>query len=349
MSGNRFGGTSRERVLINLTMEKIAGKPCFLRSFISSTNQHMATFPSLNALRVFEAAARHLSFTKAADELCVTQGAVSQQIKGLEEAIGVALFVRDKKQLRLTDQGWRYVLAVREALRIVREATDEIRAPAADGIVAISCLPSFAHKWLGSRLGKFAQAHPDISLRVHSSFDVLDLARDGIDCAIRHGNGGYTDCYSEILLTEELTPMCSRAVAETLRTPADLASAVLLQDYGTDWNEWLEAAGIADLAFTWGAEFLDSSMAIQAAIDGQGVILGHTALAHSDLVSGALVAPFNLRISYDCAHWFVCRSGFETRPEIAAVHDWLKAEAAHFPRVPIRLGRIQAPPKRPFG
>lgn len=309
----------------------------------------MIALPSLNALRVFEAASRHLSFTKAADELCVTQGAVSQQIKGLEESIGVELFVREKNLLRLTDQGWRYALEVREALRIIRDATDEICAPTADGIVTISCLPSFAHKWLGSRLGKFAQAHPDISLRVHSSFDVVDLARDGIDCAIRHGNGGYRDCYSEILLTEELTPMCSRAVASQLRTPADLSTVVLLQDYGTDWHEWLEAAGLADLATIRGAEFLDSSMAIQAAIDGQGVILGHTVLAHEDLVSGALVAPFDLHIPYDCAHWFICRSGFETRPEIAAVHDWLKAEAAHFPRVAIRLGRIQAPPKQPFG
>jgi LysR family transcriptional regulator, glycine cleavage system transcriptional activator len=309
----------------------------------------MPSLPPLKALRVFEAASRHLSFTKAADELCVTQGAVSQQIKVLEAALGVELFVRLNQQLRLTSQGRKYALEVREALRLISDATAGIQPRAEKNAVTISCLPSFAHKWLGSRLGKFSQSCPEISLRVHTSFDVVDLARDGIDCAIRHGNGGYDGCFSEILLTEELTPMCSRTLSTQLKTPADLSSTTLLQDYGTEWSEWIDEAGIDPETLDWGAEFMDTSLAIQAAIDGQGVILGHTVLAHDDLKSGALVAPFDLRTPYDCAHWFVCRDGMENRPEIAAVHDWLKSEAKSFPTTEIRLGRLQSPPTKPFG
>lgn len=309
----------------------------------------MAALPPLKALRVFEAASRHLSFTRAADELCVTQGAVSQQIKLLEQSLGVELFVRLNQQLRLTGQGRKYALEVREALRLIADATAEIKPLDEKKTVTISCLPSFAHKWLASRLGRFSRAHPEISLRVHTGFEVVDLARDGIDCAIRHGNGGYERCFSEILLTEELTPMCARSLADRLKAPGDLAKTELLRDYGTEWSDWFEAAGIGDADMRYGAEFMDSSLAIQAAIDGQGVILGHTVLAHDDLKSGALVAPFDVRIPYDCAHWFVCGIGVEGRPDIATLRDWLKSEALPFPKPAISLGRRPAPPVRPFG
>lgn len=309
----------------------------------------MATLPPLKALRVFEAAARHLSFTKAAGELCVTQGAVSQQVKALEDALEVELFRRRNRELRLTDAGRNYALAVREALRLVSEATAELRRNASAQNLTLSCLPSFAHKWLMPRLGRFIESHPEISLRVHTSFEVVDLRRDGIDCAIRHGPGGYSDAYAEILLTEELTPMCAPAIAAELARPHDLAGQTLLRDFGTEWDEWLQRAGVADLKFRLGPEFLDSSMAMQAAIDGAGIILGHTALARDDLESGRLVAPFETRVSYDCAHWFVCPAGDEMRPQIRALHDWLRQEAAAFPSPPIRLGRLKAPRGQPFG
>jgi LysR family glycine cleavage system transcriptional activator len=309
----------------------------------------MAKMPPLKALRVFEAAARHQSSTKAAEELCVTQGAVSQQIKLLEESLGVELFLRLNQQLRLTSQGRKYALEVREALRLISEATAEIQPRSVSAAVTISCLPSFAHKWLAPRLGRFLQAEPGISLRLHTSFEVVDLFRHGVDCAIRHGSGGYDGCFAEILMTEELAPMCTPQIAAQLTSPEDLAEQVLLRDYGTEWRDWLEPAGIDDEDLCWGAEFQDSSVAIQAAIDGRGVILGHTMLAHDDLRSGALVAPFEMRVPYDCAHWFVCRRGEETRPEIAAVRAWLRKEAAAFPSPSIRLGRLQAPPAAPFG
>ena len=308
----------------------------------------MNELPPLKSLRVFEAAARHLSFTKAADELCVTQGAVSQQIRVLENALAVKLFRRQSRELRLTAAGERYVLAVREALRLIGKATAELRQEERPGRLTLSCLPSFAHKWLMPRLGDFIETHPGISLRIHTSFDVVDLARDGIDCAIRHGPGGYTDLFAEVLLTEELTPMCNRTVAERLARPEDLAGETLLRDFGTEWADWLEGAGLTGIACKMGAEFLDSSMAMQAAIDGRGIILGHTALARDDLEVGRLVAPFETRVPYDCAHWFVCLPGRETRPEVRALHGWLKRQAAAFPAPAIGPRRRAVPRPLPF-
>lgn len=308
----------------------------------------MADLPPLKSLRVFETAARHLSFTKAADELCVTQGAVSQQVRVLEDALTVKLFRRQSRALRLTSAGERYVLAVREALRLIGDATEELRRETQPRRLTLSCLPSFAHKWLMPRLGDFIETHPDISLRIHTGFDVVDLARDGIDCAIRHGPGGYSDLSAEILLTEELTPMCSPAIAQRLTRPEDLAGETLLRDFGTEWADWLERAGLAGGRFKMGAEFLDSSMAMQAAIDGRGVILGHTALAHDDLEVGNLVAPFGTRVPYDCAHWFVCLPGAETTPEIRRLHDWLTQQAAAFPAPAIGPRRRDMPRPLPF-
>ncbi|WP_422367791.1 transcriptional regulator GcvA [Pelagibius sp.] len=308
----------------------------------------MNDLPPLKSLRVFEAAARHLSFTKAADELCVTQGAVSQQVRVLEEALSTKLFRRQGRELRLTRAGERYVLVVREALRLIGEATAELRRETQPRKLTLSCLPSFAHKWLMPRLGDFIETHPDISLRIHTSFDVVDLARDGIDCAIRHGPGGYTGLFAEILLTEELTPMCSPAIAARLTRPEDLAGETLLRDFGTEWSDWLERAGLAGDNLKVGAEFLDSSMAMQAAIDGRGVILGHTALARDDLEAGSLVAPFEARVSYDCAHWFVCLPGRETTPEVRSLHDWLKRQAAAFPAPAIGPRRRGVPQLLPF-
>lgn len=304
--------------------------------------------PPLNALRSFEAAARHLSFTRAAAELCVTQGAVSQQVKQLETALDVALFQRTSGGLRLTRKGEEYAAEIRAALRRIRDATAALRREGNARGLTLSCLPSFAHKWLMPRLGRFLERHPEVSLRIHTGFDLVDFARDGIDCAIRHGPGRYPGCFAEILLTEELTPMCSPAVAAELSEPRDLARVVLLRDFGTDWTEWLVQAGLDDLEVRMGPEFLDSSMAMQAAIDGRGVILGHTALARDDLLNKRLVAPFALRVPYDCAHWFVCPAGNETQPQIAALYAWLREEAAAFPAPAIGKRRSAVPRPLPY-
>lgn len=308
----------------------------------------MTELPPLKSLRVFEAAARHLSFTTAADELCVTQGAVSQQVRVLEDALGVKLFRREHRELRLTAAGERYVLSVREALRVIRAATAELQRERQPGRLTLSCLPSFAHKWLMPRLGDFIETHPEISLRIHTSFEVVDLARDGVDCAIRHGPGGYEGLFAEVLLTEELTPMCSPATAARLSHPEDLTGETLLRDFGTEWPDWLAQAGLEAKHFKMGAEFLDSAMAMQAAIDGRGVILGHTALARDDLEAGRLVAPFEARVPYDCAHWFVCLPGRESAAEVSALRNWLKQQAASFPAPAIASGRRAVPRALPF-
>jgi len=299
--------------------------------------------PPLNALRVFEAAARHRSFTRAAEELSVTQGAVSQQIRGLEDVLGVRLFRRGPRGLALTESGEQYAGAVAAALRTIAEATAAIRPDPGAASLTVSCLPSFAHKWLAPRIGRFTARHPGIALRVHTSFAVVDLDHDGIDCAIRHGPGGYRGLHAELLLTEELTPMCAQALAGSLAVPADLRGATLIQDFGTPWASWLQAAGLDPEEMRMGPEFLDSSMAMQAAADGQGVILGHTALAHDDLAAGVLVAPFPLRVPYDCAHWFVCRPGDRRRAALRAFHRWLRDEAAMFPAPALGAGRAAVP------
>ncbi|MEQ9813561.1 MAG: transcriptional regulator GcvA [Azospirillaceae bacterium] len=309
----------------------------------------MKQLPPLKALPAFEASARLLSFTRAAAELHVTQGAVSQQIRQLEDWLGVRLFQRLTRELRLTEAGRRYALEVRDALRLLEEATAALRAKTERDTITLSCMPSFAHKWLGPRLGRFIAGNPDLALNIHSSFETVELGTGAFDCAIRHGAGGYRGYYSEILLTEELTPLCSPGIAERLREPADLTGETLIRDYGTEWSDWLEAAGLAGRGFRWGTEFMDSSMAIQAAIDGHGVILGHTVLAWDDIRNGLLVKPFALAVPYDFAHWFVCPEGEERRGAVKRLRDWLVAEAATFPRPEVRLGRRPSPPRRPFG
>lgn len=284
--------------------------------------------PPLNAIRVFEAAARHLSFTKAAEELHVTQAAVSQQVRGLEEQLGVPLFRRLNRALLLTDAGQRYAVAVRGALAQIAEATAALRpAREEDGTLTVSVMPSFAHKWLMPRLGRFLDRHPEISLRIHSSFDLVDFERDAIHCALRQGTGAYDSHFAELLLAEEVTPVCAPSVAERLHEPRDLLAETLLQDYGTDWTEWLAAAGVTGAGPRTGTEFFDSSMALQAAMDGRGVVLGRSVLVHDDLASGRLVAPFPVRIPYQYATWFVCPPGTETQPKLQALRDWLGEEA----------------------
>lgn len=287
--------------------------------------------PPLNALRVFEAAARHLSFTRAAEELHVTQAAVSQQVRGLEEQLGVRLFRRLNRALLLTDAGQRYAVAVRGALAQIAEATAALRPAQGgdDGTLTVSVMPSFAHKWLMPRLGRFLDRHPDISLRIHTSFEVVDFGREGIDCALRQGTGAYDGLFVELLLAEDVTPVCAPAVAARLREPRDLLGETLLYDYGCDWIEWLAAAGVTGARLPKkGTEFFDSSMALQAAMDGRGVTLGRSGLAADDLRTGRLVAPFAVRIPYQYATWFVCPPGTESQPRVKALRDWLAEEAA---------------------
>lgn len=289
----------------------------------------MPELPPLKALRVFEAAARHLSFTRAAAELHVTQAAVSQQVKTLEAHLGLALFRRLNRRLLLTDPGQGYARQVREALDILRDATARVMIESGESDVTLSVTPSFAHMWLLPRLGRFADRHPLLILRLHTGFEVMPFGEGpaAVQCAVRQGRGPYPGLFAEELLDEEVFPVCAPALAACLGSSADLARVTVIRDEGVPWTDWLRAAGQPLSVLGKGPSFLDSSMAVQAAIDGRGVALGRSALVADELAAGRLVAPFELRLPYELRIWFVCPKGHEERPPVQALLDWLREEA----------------------
>ncbi len=297
--------------------------------------------PNLNGLKAFEAAARHQSFTKAAEELYVTQGAVSHQVKALEADLGVKFFNREPKQLIITEAGRDYLEVVRDALDRIAAGTDRILQRQNTGVLTVSTSPNFASKWLVHRLGRFAEAHPSIDLRVSATLHHVDFAREDIDIAVRHGDG--TDLGLDItrLYTEELLPVCSPALLSgphPLRQPSDLAHHTLLHmDHRQDWSKWLNAADVMDADLSRGPVFNQASMCIDAAVDGQGVALARTGLAAHDLIAGRLVRPFDISLPVSYAYWIVCPKAAANLPKIVTFRDWLLAEAANDAR---RLAEI---------
>ncbi len=287
--------------------------------------------PPLNALRAFEAAARHLSFTRAADELNVTQAAISHQVKGLEERLGIALFRRLNRALLLTDAGQAYLPAIHDAFDRIAEATARLTAHDRAGVLTVSVLPSFAAKWLVPRLGRFRDAHPDIDVHIAPSDRLTDFAREDVDLAIRYGKGEWPGLRADRMLTEEIFPVCSPRLLEgphRLRTPADLRRHTLLHDdMRIDWRLWLLAAGVDGVDASRGPSFTDSSMVIQAAVGGQGVALGRSALAAADLAAERLVKPFDISLPAAMAYYVVCPVATAGHPKIAAFREWVIAEA----------------------
>jgi len=291
----------------------------------------MTRLPPLNALRAFEAAARHLSFTRAAEELSVTQAAVSHQIKTLEERLGVRLFQRRNRALLLTAEGQLYYPDVQRAFALLGEATAKLTAADNRGVLTLSTLPSFAARWLVPRLGGFIDRHPEIDLRLATTQRLVDFARDQVDAAIRYGSGRYPGLSVTLLLTEEIFPVCSPALLARipLACPQDLRKHKLLHDHGVDeWDRWLEAARVPGIDSAHGYWYRDSSLLLQAAVAGQGVALGRSVLAADDLAAGRLVRPFSLALPSTNAYYFVCPEGSAQRGKIAAFSDWVLAEAA---------------------
>ena len=303
--------------------------------------------PSLNALKAFEAAARHESFTKAAEELYVTQGAVSHQVKALEADLGFRLFQRERQRLVITDAGRSYLEVVRDAFDRLAAGTERLLQRQQAGVLTVSTSPNFAAKWLVHRLGRFAERHPSVDLRVSASLHHVDFARDDVDLAIRHGDGSWPGLHVTQLCVEALFPVCSPRLADDpqrpLRVPSDLARHVLVHlDRRDDWGKWLLAAGVeADLKR--GLVLNQASMAIDAAVDGQGVSLARTALAASDLIAGRLVRPFDLELPVPYSYWIVCPKATANLPKIAVFRDWLIAEAASDMR---KLAAVKRPPRR---
>jgi LysR family glycine cleavage system transcriptional activator len=289
--------------------------------------------PPLNALKAFEAAARQESFTRAAEELFVTPGAVSHQVKALEAELGVKLFTRAPQRLAITAAGLEYLDIIRDALDRIAAGTDRVLQRQSAGVLTVSTSPNFAAKWLVHRLGRFARSHPDIDLRVSASLHHVDFAREDVDIAIRHGEeAALSGLDATRLLTETLFPVCAPQLLRSkkaLKAPGDLARHTLLHlDHRQDWSKWLDAAGVAVKPVTQGPIFNQASMVIDAAVNGQGVALARTGLAAWDLISGRLVRPFSYALPISYGYWIVCPRATANLPKIQTFRIWLLEEAA---------------------
>lgn len=290
--------------------------------------------PPLTALRAFEAAARHMSFAKAAEELNVTPAALSFQIKSLEEHLGQPLFIRLNRAVELTEAGRALSPGASEAFETLTSAWRTARRTGDDHHLTVTSGPGFTSFWLAPRLFSFARSHPDIQLRLSATLKVLDFSRDGIDVAIRFGAGSDEGNYTRPLCRDWVTPMVSPALAERLKTPEDLARLTLLIDETTErvdssisWRAWKAAAGLGTEEQP-SVSFNTPDLAVGAAISGAGVLLGRFSLTDQAVRDGRLVMPFDLTIRSEFQYRIVCPLGTETRPNISAFLDWLDAEAA---------------------
>jgi LysR family glycine cleavage system transcriptional activator len=291
----------------------------------------MRRLPPLSTLRSFEAAARLLSFSKAADELHVTHGAVSRAIRHLEDHLGVALFQRKTRAVALTPTGATYAASVRDTLDRLAAATAAIADRRMAGALNVSTLDSFTSKWLLPRLYRFRAKYPDIDIRLSTSPRLADFINDGVDIAVRYGRGRYAGLVADLLFKEEVVPVSSPALLEgphPLRTPADLKYHTLIHDdYDIDWGMWLRTAGVEGIDAHRGPRFESSMHAVQAAVQGEGVVLGRSALVADDLKAGRLVKPFTLSLPADLAYYIVYPAQAAERPKVRAFRDWLLEEA----------------------
>jgi LysR family transcriptional regulator, glycine cleavage system transcriptional activator len=312
--------------------------------------------PPLNALKAFEAAARHLSVKKAAIELNVTPAAVSHQIRTLEEYLGIQLFHRYNRALELTDAARASLPKLREGFECLAQAVERLRAHQSGGLLTVSAAPSFAARWLMPRLHRFIAAHPEVDVRVSARMrrvsvdgkgDVAERATveawlEDSDIALLYGRGNYPGLKVDKLLDLTVTPICSPKLLEgehALKQPEDLAHHMLLHDDTGDlydneafWGVWLKAAGLPDMDTKRGPHFSHAVLALEAALDAVGVVTTMPVLAAEELKAGRLVTPFNLHVPLVSAYYLVCEEGAASRPAVSLFRDWLLEEAARTPR-----------------
>ena len=288
--------------------------------------------PVLNALKSFEAAARHESFTRAAEELFVTQGAVSHQVKALEAELGIKLFNRERQRLKITAAGAEYLAVIRDAFDRIAVGTERLMQRQNAGALTISTSPDFAAKWLVHRIGRFSETHPDIELKVSAAMHHVDFAREEVDLAVRHGDGNWAGLHVERLVAEHLFPVCAPKFLkgrQRLTKPADVLKFPLLHlETRNDWAAWLDAAGVPDTRTSHGPIMNRASMLIDAAAGGQGIALARTTLAAWDLLNGRLVRPFAEMLRLSKAYWIVCPKATAMVPKVKRTREWLLAEAA---------------------
>ncbi|MBZ9735355.1 transcriptional regulator GcvA [Mesorhizobium sp. CA15] len=296
------------------------------------SSPQLAPLPPLQAIRVFEAVARHLSFTKAAQELGMTQAAASYQIKLLEERIGAPLFLRRPRQIELTEPGQRLAPAVSEAFAILGQAYAAARG-GADGLLCITTVLTFASNWLAQHLGAFQLAHPALAVRLDTSSRLTDFAREDVDLAIRSGAGKWPGLEAHKLLDADFTPMLSPKLAASIggvREPADLLRLPILDPGDIWWTQWFEAAGVTghDLAKRPGSSMGAQAYEANAAMAGHGVAILTRSLFKNEIADGRLVQPFDLVGDDGHAYWLVYPTARRNVPKIRAFRDWLLAEIA---------------------
>src|SRR5271167_65539 len=299
--------------------------------------------PPLSALRAFEAAARQMSFSKAADELHVTPAAISHQIHALEQDLGVGLFHRLNRSIALTASAQVLLPGLSEAFSGIQSSVRRLRAHNDTGSLTVTASPSFAAKWLVLRLHGFQERCPEVDVRISATDDVVDLSKGDFDIAIRYGTGHYPGLDVELLFTNEVFPACSPqllAAGPPLHTPDDLRHHALIHDQAIErdplvptWPMWLKAAGVKDVPATAGLSFNNMSMALDAAIAGHGVVLAYSTIAAADIAAGRLVRLFSLALPDQFAYYIVTAPGALERPKVRAFRDWLRCEADRRPEV----------------
>jgi LysR family transcriptional regulator, glycine cleavage system transcriptional activator len=292
--------------------------------------------PPLDLLLAFEAAARHLSFTRAADERFVTQSAISRQIRSLEDDLGVELFARGHRTLALTAPGQKLLLACQSVLAQLRRTVSGIRAPNAREVLALSTTPSFASYWLIPRLRSFTQANPGVDVRLDASYEVRDLQGEGFDIAVRYQRANASD--GERLFNETMLPVCAPSLRRSrdapLKVPADLRHHTLIEVEGmsgggapVEWSSWLQANGVPDLEPRSRLTFSSYNEVVAAAVAGQGVGLGRRPLLDGLLRSKQLVAPFGDAKETARAYFVLIDPASRARPAVRALEEWLREQA----------------------
>jgi LysR family transcriptional regulator, glycine cleavage system transcriptional activator len=285
--------------------------------------------PNLAALRAFEAAARHGNFSRAAEEVHVTHGAISHQVRALEDELGVALFHRNGKRIAITFEGEQFAEVVRRALSDIAGAAAALRASAGQQRLTVTALPSLASRWLGPRLGRFIDQHPQLEVMLQSSNQLTDFEREAVDVGLRFGRGHYPGLEVEKLMDDYFYPVTSPRFngGKLPKTPHQLARLPLLRCELEPWTPWFRAAGLDLLEPTGGLVFQDSSQLVRAAVEGHGIALARHVLAVDAIESGELVRLFDVAINCPQSYFFVCTAEAMRKPQVRAFREWVLSEA----------------------
>lgn len=286
--------------------------------------------PPLNTMRLFEAAGRLLSFKMAAAELHVTPSAVSHGVQSLEDWLGITLFIRGNRSLALSEAGIAYLPQVKKALDLLAKASASLPGRLATRRLSVSVAPSFGLLWLVPHLPRLQARHSAIEIAIDTSHQQVAFPRDGVDLAIRMGRGDWAGLDAVHLVTEQLVPVCAPYLAATLRHPADLARATLLRvaDVSEDWQSWFDLANVAPIAGAGSLSFDTIHMALEAAVQGLGVVIGRLPLMAGDLAAGRLVPVFGPPRSCATGYWLVAPSETLQRPDVKAFRQWIEQDLA---------------------